>query len=316
MKQTQRGQSLNRILASGTPPEPRSHSQVNIKPPGTPAHPVLSAGHYVLPNFAVRSSLFKATAPNRHFVEKDDRGVPLWTENRGLDGYQHFYCGELLTVYHGIVYGHALALCWPTLQSGERVYFRLYKLLKVMGSKTGGSNYESLKKALITLSNCELSPGGGKNIGGKLLEFGYDDIVEGYYVQLPEWIRQTLTKGEYTVLNTAVVKGIKGYTAKALYPFFNSHDIALDNGITIEFLQKNIVGSSAKTSVFSRLMPFVAGELTRIGVLTRAAIIDGKLIYDLPLKPKSVRQRIRRQIKHCSISNSVTPTSNRPPPKH
>ncbi|MRR54192.1 MAG: hypothetical protein EG822_06740 [Deltaproteobacteria bacterium] len=314
MHSTTGKQSKIRKPATGKFPPPNSHTQYGVKRESVPYFPMLPKGHFPLPNFAVRSTLFKSTAPNRHKFEKKENGELSWTENRGLDGYQHFYYGELLTVFHARVFGHVLALCWPEMASGGRVYFRLYKLLQMMGSKTGGSNYASLSRALETLASCELSPAGGKDISGPLLNYGYDEAQKKYYIDLPKSIRNHFLVGDYTLLCSKDMKDLRGNTTKLLYAFFSSHDLALENGLTAEFLQKNIVGSSSKKSVFLRLMPYVVKQLTRAGVLVHAEIIDGKLIYSLPKKPKSVKQALRKKFRSFGLSKSNTRSSIRPPP--
>jgi len=315
MHNTPGGQSNIRIPTAGKVPAPNSHSQYGVKREGTPSYPVLPRGLFPLPNFAVRSTLFKATAPNRYKVEKNENGELCWTENRGLDGYQHFYRGELLTVFHATVYGHAIALCWTEMVNGGRVYFRLYKLLQMMGSKTGGSNYASVKRALETLAKSELMSAGGKEIKGHLLDFGYDEAQKMYYIALPKRVRGFILDGDYTLLDTKIMKDLKGHISKSLYTFYASHDLALENGLTIEFLQKNIVGSSAGKSVFSRIMPFVARELTRTGILAHAEIAGGKLIYSLPQKPKSVKQALKKQFGSFVRDKSNTYTSTGSPQK-
>lgn len=304
-----------RCPKNGLAPLPQSHSQ-SVKPtPGTPCHPILSKKHYVLPNFAVRSTLFKATNVKNFQYHVDEMGTPGWIENHGTDGYQHFYRGRLLTVHHGLVYGHVIKLCWPHLTSGERVYFKFRSLLSIMGKNTGGSNYRSVKRALEVLSSCEVSRGSEiHNISGKLLEFAYDEQEGSYYLELPDWVRKTLLAGEYTILDSLVMDSIEGSTAKSLYQYFASHDRDLDNGHKLDFLRKNITGSRARKDVFRRRIPSVAKQLLKLGVLSSAELTNDKLIYTLPITPKSVKQYINKITKNPKKKANRN-SSSRPPPR-
>lgn len=295
-------------------PDPKSHSQFKEHLPGTTFHPVIPRNHYVLPNFATRSTLFKATNHKNINTAVDADGKPVWIENKGVEGYQHFYLGKTLTLFHGIVYGHVIKLCWPNVQSENRTYFTISSLLKAMGSNTGGSSYASIKNALEALSDCELSPGTeSQQFEGKILEFGYDQEVRKHYLVLPEMVRDLLEKGQYTIINSEVVRSIQGSTAKSLYHFFASHNVPLDNGITLEFLQKHIVGSRAKKDVFKRAFVSVSHQLVSSGVLTSAEIRNGKLIYQLPEKPEALQKYLEKKLKKLQSRTNIK-TSTRPPP--
>jgi hypothetical protein len=309
------GVRLPAAVRSDVPPSPQSHSQSVKHDPGTSRHPVLAKNNYVLPDFAVRSTLFKATNVKNFQDYVDEMGLPTWIENQGQDGYQHFYRGRLLTVHHGLVYGHVIKICWPHLESGDRVYFKFRSLLTMMGKKTGGSNYRSIKSALEVLSACELSLGSEKrNISGKLLEFAYDEQKRSYYFKLPKWISKTLLAGEYTILDSIIVESIEGSTAKSLYQYFTSHDSALGNGHKLDFLRTSITGSRARKDVFRRRIPSIAKQFLELGVFSSAEFTNDKLIYILPAKPKSLKQRTDKEIKKLEKKSTLN-SSTRPPPR-
>lgn len=247
-----------------------------------------------VPNSVLRGALFGVSQVRKTHKK---RTLIAATEN-----YEIRFKGETFNQRDFDVFQTMLHLAMPH-PLGTRVEFNVSALLKQLGRKASGFEYEDFKNQMMRLIGGAVEIYSVKDkisfVGTLVQSAKRDDETGRYVVKFDEDMLRLYQTG-YTLINWEQRQALGNHSlAKWLHGFYASH--AAPYAYKVETLQ-NLCGSTATTKEYRRLLKAALDKLVEVGALTAWEIDPETDLVNVSKHPS------RSQSKHLIKAKRVRQT--------
>lgn len=239
-----------------------------------------------VPNAVLRGALFGVSKIRKTHKKR--------TLIAAVDGYEIHFKGETFNQRDFDVFQSMLHLAMPH-QLGTRVEFSVHALLKQLGRKTSGIEYEDFKNQMMRLIGGAVeiySLADKKAFVGTLVQSAKRDDETGRYVVTFDQDMLKLYQTGYTLVDWDERQALsKNALAQWLQGFYSSH--VQPFGYKVETLH-HLCGSTADLKEFRRMLRIALERLEEVGAIKNWEIEDGLVKVQRVHTPTQIRHLTKK----------------------